>query len=160
MKTCEHCGREFAKNPKESERQWDGRRFCSRYCRGQGTASRPLCACGCGRRVGSQACRYIGAHRPRARNLMSNGYVRIFNPAHPLANSDGNVLEHRMVLHDAGVEIPDGVHVHHRNGDKTDNRIENLEVLPASDHHRKHVADLVVNQYGRWPRRHAREAVT
>lgn len=77
----------------------------------------------------------------------------MFAPTHPLAYSDGNVLEHRKVLHDAGVEIPEGWHVHHRNGNKLDNRLENLEVLPAAEHHRRHAREqgFVVNQFGVWP---------
>lgn len=85
--------------------------------------------------------------------MAPSGYVRVYKPGHAIAGSDGYVLEHRFVLHEAGVEIPDGCHVHHRNGVKTDNRIENLEVMPASEHHRHHIREdgVVTNQYGTFP---------
>lgn len=38
----------------------------------------------------------------------------------------------------AGVEIPDGFEVHHRNHDHLDNRIENLAAVPAADHRAHH----------------------
>lgn len=34
--------------------------------------------------------------------------------------------------------IPDGHHVHHKNEDKQDNRLENLECMAAGDHMREH----------------------
>lgn len=86
------------------------------------------------------------------RHVMPNGYVRVWNPDHPLAKKDGHVLEHRMVLHDAGIVIPKGAHVHHKNEDRTDNRLENLEVKSPRDHIVGHLTErgVVVNQFGEW----------
>lgn len=62
------------------------------------------------------------------------GYVAIRMPNHPLAMKGGYVLEHRLVLYEAEIEIPADSHVHHKNGDRADNRLENLEVLSRSEH--------------------------
>lgn len=116
----------------------------------------PLCACGCDEPVHLPYRKFIKGHRPI--KPMQNGYVRVWRgPHHPLAGKDGNVLAHRLVLHDAGIAIPDGWNVHHKNGNKQDNRLENLEVLPKSEHHRLHIreAGCVVNQYGTWSLRSA-----
>lgn len=69
-----------------------------------------------------------------------------------MASKDGYALEHRYVLYEAGVELPKGVHVHHRNGDKTDNSLANLEVKWPRDHSLGHIRERggeVVNQHGR-----------
>ena len=51
-------------------------------------------------------------------------------------------LEHRMVVEEVlGIQLrPDQV-VHHINGDKTDNRIENLQVMDLDEHTRLHVTN-------------------
>jgi hypothetical protein len=50
-----------------------------------------------------------------------------------------NHLEHRVVMARAiGRPLQRTEHVHHINGKKLDNRIENLEILTASEHTRKH----------------------
>lgn len=45
-------------------------------------------------------------------------------------------LLHRDVWEAERGPIPDGWDIHHRNGDKRDNRVENLECLPKADHTR------------------------
>ena len=45
---------------------------------------------------------------------------------------------HRRIWQDHFGEIPEGHHIHHRNGDGTDNRIENLECIDKKSHHKMH----------------------
>lgn len=84
------------------------------------------------------------------RRVRPDGYVDLWLPGHPMAQKDGYAAEHRVVLHDAGVVIGPGMHVHHRNHDRADNRIENLEVLTAAEHGRHHAEEggTVTNQHG------------
>ena len=47
-------------------------------------------------------------------------------------------LLHRRIWADAHGPIPEGYAVHHKNGDWTDNSLENLELLEAGEHQRIH----------------------
>lgn len=67
------------------------------------------------------------------------GYVLVFRPGHPRADDKGYVLEHIVVAEGAiGRALRGGEVVHHANGQKDDNRPENLQVLSRAEHARVH----------------------
>ena len=84
-----------------------------------------------------------GAANPNwrgGRSVASNGYVLIrVGIGHRLADVRGYAYEHRLVAEaKVGRSLASSEHVHHVNGDKTDNRPENLEVLTAAEHRVEH----------------------
>ena len=71
----------------------------------------------------------------------SDGYVSVKMPGHAHAKSNEWALEHIVVWEEANGPLSDGWVVHHKNGVKDDNRLENLEAMSRSDHasHHQHI---------------------
>lgn len=75
----------------------------------------------------------------------SEGYFNVFRPLHPNAKKSGYVLEHRWVMScHLGRPLKNGETVHHKNGDRGDNRIENLELRDGPHGKGSSVEDLEV----------------
>jgi len=67
------------------------------------------------------------------RYLTTDGYVAIYKPEHPRAGKQGYVREHRLVMEKhLGRYLKKSELVHHKNNIRTDNRIENLEIIRAN----------------------------
>lgn len=78
------------------------------------------------------------------RRTTCSGYVEIYIPTHPKARQNGYVKEHRLVLEKKlGRELMTSEHVHHLNGNKTDNRIENLELWSTSHPSGQRIEDKI-----------------
>ena len=68
-----------------------------------------------------------------------NGYVRIYFPDHPKSDSRGWILEHDLIMEcNIGRWLREDEVVHHKNKIKTDNRIENLQLLTRKEHAKLH----------------------
>jgi hypothetical protein len=69
------------------------------------------------------------------KRMTRNGYRQLLMPGHPRADSTGYVMEHIIVWEKAsGMQLPHNCCIHHLNGNKSDNRIENLCVMLHSAH--------------------------
>ena len=68
------------------------------------------------------------------RHIRKDGYYRVL--------VDGKrILEHRKVMLDEGHDLKDKI-VHHKNRNRSDNRIENLEVMTREEHVEEHKLEM------------------
>lgn len=82
------------------------------------------------------------------------GNARLNNHGYYIIGStqEGNYskLLHRLIFEDFyGMKIPKGYHIHHKNGNKLDNCILNLQLMRESEHHSLHVSGENHPMYGK-----------
>lgn len=121
-RTCVNCGKAFTCPPNQLKHR------AAKYCG---------VICSAAYRTGKRTSRFKGG-----RWIGSGGYVEF--------RVDGRVRvkEHRYVMEQhLGRRLDSSECVHHKNGNKQDNRIENLEIVSFEDHPEKH-------RIGRWSKLH------
>lgn len=67
--------------------------------------------------------------------ISKKGYIYLYEPSHPMADSGGYIGEHRKVMAEVlGRLLTREELVHHKNGIKTDNRPKNLQLTTREGH--------------------------
>lgn len=138
---CQNCGEQFTVKSYDFRMSHGGIKYCSKKCADEGRKAGRLVVCKyCGKEFYTTRrtfCSPECASKYRSMNYKhktyeENGYVVCYVNGY---NKKGNVKQHRLVMEQyLGRKLnPDEV-VHHKNGIKTDNRIENLELMNRSEH--------------------------
>jgi hypothetical protein len=79
----------------------------------------------------------------------TSGYIKILCPDHPRSNG-GYVVEHILIMEKSlGRYVTINEAVHHINGDKADNRIENLKLFSSSGDHTKYHHSICKRRVGK-----------
>lgn len=116
-KKCENCGELFKSYHSVSH----SRRFCSRSCSS----------------LKHHKEEKIG-YRKGGKKIDSQGYILVKDWGHIRHNNQGYVKEHRLIMEkNLGRFLESKEVIHHINGIRTDNRIENLMLLPSVGEHNR-----------------------
>lgn len=87
------------------------------------------------KRTGSIHENPYGSKKRLKSRMDAKGYVLVHEPDHPSADANGFVREHRVVMANMlGRELEPNEEVHHKNGVRSDNRPENLELWLKGTH--------------------------
>lgn len=71
-----------------------------------------------------------------------DGYISVYKPDHPYASKDGYVMEHILVMENhIGRYLAKDEVVHHINKNRSDNRLENLQLMTFKEHAGLHMKE-------------------
>ena len=120
-KKCPACANRFLPSGPERSRQ----SHCSKSCAQISNAMK-------GTGISGQR----GKHRLRTGKIPGkDGYIRVLVGDHPWPRRYHYMFEHVKVMEaHLGRRISANETVHHRNGNRTDNRLKNLELIPRGQH--------------------------
>lgn len=136
--TCKHCNKEFKANYKD-------KKYCNQKCMGLSYRKSVVCVCGCNEIIsdttGKNPRKYKDGHykkpsipQPKGKDsklykggwVASNGYRYINQHA---KGKTKTVPLHRKIMEEhLGRKLKSHEHIDHINGNKLDNRIENLRI--------------------------------
>jgi hypothetical protein len=109
---CKECGITYQVFPSKS-----GKQYCSQTCK-------------------YKACRRILQQRYSGRLYEEiSGYLTISSPGHVLADNRGRVYYHRYIAWEAGLMTSAEQVVHHKDGNRQNNELSNLQVLSGQSEH-------------------------
>jgi len=67
---------------------------------------------------------------------ISDGYILLYKPEHPMARKDGYILKHRLIMaKKLRRNLVKNEVIHHINGNRIDNQIKNLKLYKTSGKH-------------------------
>lgn len=88
--------------------------------------------------------------------ISSDGYIVEYNRDHIQSDNKGKVLQHRRIFSDfLGRRLERYENIHHKNGDRTDNRLENLELWIKRQPAGQRAEDLI--EWAQWILRHYKD---
>lgn len=126
-KNCLTCNKIFYKQLSDSKKYWAIKRYCSIICSGTNFKK--------GHKPSSKNIEYLKSRTGDksnswrgGRSITAQGYMRV-------RIDRSYILEHRYVMEQhLGYKLLPDEHVHHLNGNKTDNRLENLTIIDRKEH--------------------------
>lgn len=82
-------------------------------------------------------------HPWASKRRLNRSYIQLYEPNNPMSDSGGYVYEHRKVMGESiGRPLLKTELIHHRNGIKTDNRLENLQIVTRFEHAQLHSGEI------------------
>jgi hypothetical protein len=130
LKNCKKCGKEFL-----AQKEYN--KFCSWKCSKIGNKLTD-------RHKNNLSISKFGSKNSQwkgGRNIDGCGYVRVTHPGYPNDTKKRYILEHRLIMSNyLGRPLEKDEFIHHKNSIRTDNRIENLELIKGrSAHAKRHI---------------------